>query len=102
MRVLLGYFRENWIASLIITYFIFSALLKLISDIDVCIPCIWKSLFDVHCPGCGLTTAFIALLRLDVRAAYEANFMIFIILPAVIFFVVRDFYTFYLKQIQTK
>lgn len=35
--------------------------------------CIVKNLFGVSCFGCGMTSGFIAVLKLDFKAAYEYN-----------------------------
>jgi hypothetical protein len=71
-------------------YMIFSVLLYAATDIDICIPCLWTTLFGYHCPGCGLTTASINIVKLDFVGAWEANPLAFLILPAGLFFVYRD------------
>lgn len=99
IQILSCYMKKNWIAFSIAGYFIFSCLLKLFSGIDICFPCLWTAIFGVHCPGCGLTTAFIALLHFDILGAYHANWFIFIVLPAGVYYIVNDFYKFYNKAI---
>ncbi len=37
--------------------------------------CLWKKLFDISCPTCGITRAYISLFRGDIAAAFEYNFM---------------------------
>jgi len=93
-KVLFSYIAKNKIFALVIFYFLFSAILKAVADIDICIPCLWKSLFGVHCPGCGLTTAFIGLIELDLNKAFESNWLIFIIVPFIIFYMTQDFVKF--------
>jgi hypothetical protein len=73
------------------SYFFTSALAKAFTPADFCIPCLWNLLFGVRCPGCGLTTAFVALVRLDFLAAYESNALIFILLPLGWYLVAVDF-----------
>jgi hypothetical protein len=76
-------------------YFVLSALLFILADIDICIPCIFKTFLGVSCPGCGLTTAFISLIELNFTKAYESNWLIFIILPFAIFYSIKDFFVFW-------
>lgn len=79
-------------------YIMFSAILKTVSGIDICIPCIWKSLFSINCPGCGLTTAFISLMELNFNRAFEANWLIFIIVPYGIYYLTQDYLSFQRKH----
>ena len=72
-------------------YFMFSAILKTVSGIDICIPCIWKSILGFNCPGCGLTTALISLMELNFNHAFEANWLIFIIIPYAIYSLMQDY-----------
>ena len=37
------------------------------------IQCFFKLIFKIPCPGCGITRAFISLLRLDLAAAFRFN-----------------------------
>jgi hypothetical protein len=76
----------------VVAYFLFSATLNVLTGIDICIPCIWKTLFDIHCPGCGLTKAFMCILELDFKKALESNWLIFIILPSGGYYLLQDFY----------
>jgi hypothetical protein len=69
---------------------IFSVILNATTGIDICIPCLWSTIFGVKCPGCGLTTATINILQFHFAAAWEANRLAFIILPVGIFFVCQD------------
>ena len=41
------------------------------------VPCPLRTLTGIPCPVCGMTTAAIALVRGEVRGAFEANPMIF-------------------------
>ena len=37
------------------------------------IPCIIKAVFDIECPGCGLTRAYTSFFQLDIKKAFEYN-----------------------------
>lgn len=36
-------------------------------------PCLFRTLTGWQCPGCGMTHAVVALLRLDIRTAFACN-----------------------------
>lgn len=88
------YIAINKIIVIVGAYFIFSAILKATTGIDVCIPCLWKTIFGFHCPGCGLTTAFISLMKLDFSKAFESNWIIFILVPLGVYYFIKDYVIF--------
>jgi len=96
-KVLFSYIAKNKIMAFVIVYFLFSAILKAMTNIDICIPCLWESLFGVHCPGCGLTTAFIGLIELDLNKVFESNWLIFIIVPFLVYYLTQDIIKFKYK-----
>jgi len=89
-----NYLRKNNFIPIVSSYLLFSTLLKSTTGIDICIPCIWQSIFGIHCPGCGLTTAFISMIEFDFKNAFESNWLIFIIVPIVIYYVIQDYVKF--------
>ena len=92
-----NYITANKLMSVIVIYFIVAVLLKIVLSIDILIPCLWKTLFHFECPGCGLTTAFIKILTLDISGAYDSNPLIFIVLPVGIIYIYKD-----VKKFKTK
>lgn len=88
---LLKYLSQHWIYGGLAAYFVISVVLHMSFDIHILIPCIWKMLSGYSCPGCGLTTAFIAMIQLKWAQAWAANPLIFLLVPATILLVVRDF-----------
>ena len=91
MEIISGYARSNKFISFVALYFGISIVLQMAFSVNIMIPCLWKTLFHTECPGCGLTTALISLLRFDIAGAYSANPLIFIVLPSVIFYIIKDF-----------
>ena len=45
------------------------------------IPCVFRLITGLYCPGCGVTTLCLSLLRLDFSAAWEANAVLLLSLP---------------------
>ncbi len=82
------------IAAIVGVYLLGSTVLCAATGIDICIPCIWESVFGFHCPGCGMTKAAIACLRLDFGGAWGHNPLVFIVVPIIGFIVVRDAHRF--------
>ena len=54
------------------------------------IPCVFLSLFDIPCPGCGMTRAFFSVLRFDFLQALKYNVVIFF-MPYVFLYLFFDF-----------
>ena len=57
---------------------------------DFRIPCIFHKITGFYCPGCGVTRMCLALLQFDIKAALQNNFLIFISLPFLIFYAMRQ------------
>lgn len=51
--------------------------------------CIWRRLFGIICPGCGMTRAVIALIHGDIRAAFFYHPMVWS-LPIIIIYIAAD------------
>jgi hypothetical protein len=79
-------------------YFFISLMMLIFFDINIAIPCLFKSIFGFTCPGCGLTHAFIHLLKMEFQEAYSENNFIFIVAVAGLYFLVKDFLHFVKKE----
>lgn len=54
--------------------------------------CPMKLLFDIPCPGCGMTRAIISLLKFDFKVSFTYNpLAIFVLLALVYFIFIRKF-----------
>ncbi len=47
------------------------------------VPCLFRAATGWKCPGCGVTSLCLALLRLDLPAAWAANPVLLLLLPAI-------------------
>lgn len=45
------------------------------------IPCLFRSLFGINCPGCGMSRAIGALIKGDLEGAWQYNPQLFIVIP---------------------
>jgi len=48
------------------------------------VPCLFKTVLGISCPGCGLTRAIGALIQGDIAAAWQYNPQLFFIIPILI------------------
>ncbi|MCR5487478.1 MAG: DUF2752 domain-containing protein [Lachnospiraceae bacterium] len=48
------------------------------------IPCVFRLVTGLKCPGCGITTMLAALVFFDFRGAFQANPFLFVTLPFLI------------------
>ncbi len=56
------------------------------------IPCPIYSITGLQCPGCGISRMFLALLRLDISAAFQYNPVVLCLLPLLILVGARKIY----------
>ncbi|WP_343559890.1 DUF2752 domain-containing protein [Sphingobacterium sp.] len=99
--LVLKYLQIHWIYTIVIGYFGTAIALYMLSDIHILIPCLWKTITGYECPGCGMTTAFIALLHMQWADAWSANPMIYAIVPVFMCLILRDFWRFRNRQIDS-
>ena len=55
-------------------------------------PCVVNKLFGVYCPGCGLTRAGVAMMKLDFYQAFRYNALSVILLPLLFITIVAFFW----------
>lgn len=98
-KIIVSYLLENWAYSAFALYSLIGIILHQLFEIDILIPCLFTTLFNIHCPGCGITHAFIELLSFNFTDAWHYNPLIFLVFPAGVFYVIKDFKSFYDKKI---
>ena len=79
---------KNILILLFSSLFIFTSISGIIK-----LDCIFKKLFNISCPGCGLTRSFRALLRLDIITSFKYNIfgpVLFVILVIGVMFLIKD------------
>jgi len=86
-----SFFRENIIVVLVVSYLVFSVLLKLCFGIDYLIPCLWKTFFGFECSGCGVSSSVIEIIKGNFQAAWELNKITFLILPLLLYYSFKEF-----------
>lgn len=92
---LLEYIWNRKVIALLSLYFTGSISVFLLFDIDLLIPCVFKTFFHFECYGCGLTSAFIKLLKLDIVGAYQTNAILFVVLPIGFYSIRKDYVRFF-------
>jgi hypothetical protein len=95
--MILKYLYINRYYTIAISYFLLSILLKIHGIVDITIPCFFSYVFDLHCPGCGLTRAFIELIHLDFEKSFEYNVLTIPVIVAIMYYIISDFLKFILS-----
>lgn len=60
--------------------------------------CPIRRFWGVSCPGCGMTRACVALLRLDFLAAAAYHPLVFVLIPGLLYFIFRELLPFSLSR----
>ena len=75
---------QKEVRMLIILVLIGFAYYGFISITCISIPCIFKMITGLKCPGCGITRMFESLFCLDFKSSFEYNPVVFSTLPIII------------------
>ncbi|MCR5153872.1 MAG: DUF2752 domain-containing protein [Lachnospiraceae bacterium] len=59
-----------------------------VSRTGFAIPCIFRLITGLYCPGCGSTRMCVCMIHGDIPGAYAANNMLFVLLPFIIFIII--------------
>lgn len=81
----------KWLCAVLIIGIVYFVLITLT---DVGIPCIFRLITGLYCPGCGITTMFLRLARLDFIGAFHANAAVLCLSPFwIIYGIVKIFFS---------
>lgn len=62
------------------------------------IPCVFRKVTGFRCPGCGVTHMVLHMVKLDFRAAYHDNPLIFMSIPFLLFEIILEEYRKYRRS----
>ena len=57
----------------------------------IMIPCPFRAVTGIRCPGCGITTMLLCLSKGDLRAAFDANPFLLVTSPYLAFLLIHSF-----------
>ena len=78
---ILSYLQARWLLAIVLVYAAIGLLLRAYAGINILPPCLYTTLFHIHCPGCGITTATTLILQGHFADAWHTNPLAF---PAII------------------
>lgn len=56
------------------------------------IPCIFRIITGLKCPGCGITHVLFSLINFDIKNAFISNPLVFIYLPFIVIYYIYNCY----------
>jgi hypothetical protein len=66
---------------ILISYFAIGTVVQMIFGMDIFPPCLFTTLFDTTCPGCGITRASVHLVKFEFAGAWNTNPFVYLIAP---------------------
>ena len=79
-------YKRIWLVFIIAVYFAIAYTLMKYFNIS----CVFTEFLGIPCPGCGMTRAFLSVLKMDVYSAVKYNVVIFF-MPYVFAYIMFDF-----------
>jgi hypothetical protein len=64
----------------------------IVSFTGFAIPCVFRKITGLYCPGCGVTGMLTHIVRLDFKGAFECNQVLFVISPFILYLLGKMLY----------
>ena len=100
--MLIAYLRQRIVWVGILLYAVTGILLNAFTAYHILPPCLWRTLTGNPCLGCGLTTAFTHLCRLEFSAATAAHPLAIPIAILIVVGIAIDYYKFTRRYSRTR
>lgn len=91
------YLKHNILFVIPIIFFSLSIVLKSMGIVDITIPCLFKTIFNISCPGCGITSSLVHISKLEFKEAFDHKPIVFLLIPIFILFLYKDYKKYILK-----
>lgn len=56
------------------------------------LPCLFKSITGLSCPGCGIQRSFLLLLNGDIAASFRSNMFLWVMMPVILLAIISTLY----------
>jgi len=86
--------QARWLLAIVLVYAVTGLLLRAFVGINILPPCLYTTLFHVHCPGCGITTATTLILQGRFADAWHTNPLAFPAIVIILAALIRDYFKF--------
>jgi hypothetical protein len=86
--------QARWLLAIVLVYAVAGLLLRAFAGIKILPPCLYTTLFHVHCPGCGITTATTLILQGRIADAWHTNPLAFPAIVIILAALIRDYFKF--------
>lgn len=83
-----------------VLFFIFTAILYtvIVLQTGYNIPCFFKKITTLKCPGCGITTMYINIFKFNFRKAFLSNPVIFCLQPLIYYEIIKIIYNYIFEK----
>jgi len=88
---LIGLIRSNKLLASVLIYEILMTLVVMTTSFDLRIPCFFTFCFGINCYGCGMSDAFLEIIKLNFIEAFRLNFLVYPFIIGVTWYLIVEF-----------